>query len=240
MKVIIISGGSRGLGRALTAYLLEHDYTVATFSRSRSAFIDTLESASGGRFYWQSLDIRDHVGLKNFVATVCSRYGGIDGLVNNAGVTLDGLLPLTTDEQIGDTISLNFQSAVTLSKHVSRAMLRKNSGSIINISSVLGVRGFKGASVYSATKAALDGFSRSLARELGAKGIRVNSVAPGFLATDMTQDMAEAKKQQIIRRTPLGRLGRVEDVTGLVRFLLSAEADFITGQTFVVDGGLTC
>jgi 3-oxoacyl-[acyl-carrier protein] reductase len=119
-------------------------------------------------------------------------------------------------------------------------MLRQQAGSIVNISSVLGVRGFKGVSVYGATKAALDGFSRGLARELGVKNIRVNSVAPGFLATDMTHGMAEARKDQITRRTPLGRLGGVEDVTGVIEFLLSDSARFITGQTIVVDGGLTC
>jgi 3-oxoacyl-[acyl-carrier protein] reductase len=239
-KVIVISGGSRGLGQALTENLLENGYGVATFSRAKSAFIETMEDAGGENFFWRQLDIRNHAGVKDFVTAIYRRYGSICGLVNNAGATLDNLLPVTTDRQIDDTIFLNFQSTVLLSKYVSRAMLGKGSGSIVNISSVLGVRGFKGASVYSATKAALDGFSRSLARELGAKGIRVNSVAPGFLATDMTRDMPELKKQQIIRRTPLGRLGRVEDVTGVVRFLFSDAASFITGQTFVIDGGLTC
>ena len=119
-------------------------------------------------------------------------------------------------------------------------MLNQNEGTIINISSIVGLRGFKGTAVYGATKAALDGFTRSLARELGSKGIRVNSIAPGFMDTDMTKNMTERKKAQIIRRTPLGRLGRVEDVTGIVKFLLSSEAGFITGQSFVVDGGLTC
>jgi 3-oxoacyl-[acyl-carrier protein] reductase len=119
-------------------------------------------------------------------------------------------------------------------------MLQKCDGRIINISSILGIRGFKGASVYSASKSAIDGFTRSLARELGSKGIRVNSISPGFMYTDMTKNMSEEKKAQIIRRTPLGRLGEVGDILGLVRFLLSNESSFITGQTFVVDGGLTC
>jgi len=119
-------------------------------------------------------------------------------------------------------------------------MLQEAGGCIINISSVVGLRGTAGASVYSATKAALDGLTRSLARELGPRGIRVNAVAPGYLETDMTDALTEEQRVRILRRTPLGRLGTVEDVTGVIRFLMSPEARFMTGQTIVVDGGLTC
>jgi 3-oxoacyl-[acyl-carrier protein] reductase len=239
-KVFIVSGGSRGLGRGIAEQILEAGGKVATFSRSATEFTDNMTKAAPSSFYWQSLDVTDGAALKDFVTQVYKTFGRVDGLVNNAGATLDALLPITTDEEIERTLSLNLKSVLMLTRFTSRIMLRQQSGSIVNISSVLGVRGFKGVSVYGATKAALDGFSRSLARELGSKNIRVNSVAPGFLATDMTHGMSEARKEQITRRTPLGRLGEVADVTGLVEFLLSDSARFVTGQTIVVDGGLTC
>jgi len=239
-KVVIISGGSRGLGRGIVSVLLEDGYKVATFSRSRTDFIADMEKVAISQFYWQQVDATDSEALKKFVSQVYQKFGRIDGLINNAGITLDALLPMTNDQEIMDTISLNLQASMLLTRNVSRVMLRQRSGSIINISSILGSRGFKGVSVYGATKAALDGFSRGLARELGTKNIRVNSVSPGFLVTDMTHNMAEARKSQIVRRTPLGRLGEVSDVTGVVQFLLSDSSRFITGQTIVVDGGLTC
>jgi 3-oxoacyl-[acyl-carrier protein] reductase len=239
-KVIVVSGGSKGLGRALLEDFMRHGFSVATFSRSKTDFIDTALSSQADNFYWEQLDITDQDGVRLFVKNVQKHYGRIDGLVNNAGNTLDKVLPLTTDEDIEKTLLINLHATIGLTRQVSRSMLIQHSGSIVNISSILGQRGFTGVSVYSASKAALDGFSRSLARELGSKGIRVNAIAPGFLATDMTHGMAEARKQQIIRRTPLGRLGRVDDIVGLARFLLSDEAKFLTGQSIVVDGGLTC
>ncbi|AWB65703.1 3-oxoacyl-ACP reductase [Saccharobesus litoralis] len=239
-QVIVISGGSRGLGRGIAEQLMASGHAVATFSRSKTDFVETAQAANPDNFFWAPLDITDAEALKLFVNQVYQKFGRIDGLVNNAGATLDALLPITTDEEMERTLALNLTSSMRLSRLVSRVMLRQQSGSIINISSVLGVRGFKGVSVYGATKAALDGFSRSLARELGSKKIRVNSIAPGFLATDMTHGMAQARKEQIERRTPLGRLGEVEDVAGVVEFMLSDAARFVTGQTIVIDGGLTC
>jgi 3-oxoacyl-[acyl-carrier protein] reductase len=241
-KVILVSGGSRGLGKEIVQYLLEKNFIVATFSRSETDFIKELrdKEAYKDNFYWEASDAKDYNSLKTLVVKVYKKYGKIDGLVNNAGATLEQLLPVTREEDINDIINLNLISAIHLSRHVSRVMLNQNDGVIINISSIVGARGFKGTSVYGASKAALDGFTRSLARELGSKGIRVNSISPGFMDTDMTKDMPAGKKAQIIRRTPLGRLGKVEDMSGLVGFLLSREAGFITGQSFIVDGGLTC
>lgn len=241
-RVAIVSGGSRGLGQAIVASLLTQGHCVATFSRSRTPYIDEVlaDPDLAPRFHWAPLDAVDHAGVKAFTLDVQRRFGRVDVLVNNAGVNLDQLLPVTPEDEIDKLLALNLQSVIKLSRLAARAMLTKGGGNIINISSVLGTRGFKGTSVYSATKAALDGFSRSLARELGARGIRVNSIAPGFLATDMTRDMPERQRAQILRRTPMGRLGEVDDVAGLIRYLISEDASFITGQTFVVDGGLTC
>jgi 3-oxoacyl-[acyl-carrier protein] reductase len=240
--VVVVSGGSRGLGQTIVESMLALDARVATFSRSATEFTERLQAdgAYAERFHWERLDATDHDGVKRFVGHVRRKFGRIDVLVNNAGVNLDQLLAVTPETDIADLLALNLESVIRLSRHASRVMLTHGGGNIINISSVLGTRGFKGTSVYSATKAALDGFSRSLARELGGRGIRVNSIAPGFLATDMTRDMPARQKDQILRRTPLGRLGRPSDVAGLIKYLISDEASFITGQTFVVDGGLTC
>jgi 3-oxoacyl-[acyl-carrier protein] reductase len=240
--VVVVSGGSRGLGQAIVAAMLAEGCKVATFSRSRTPFIAQLvdDPALRDAFHWQALDAIDHAGVKAFAQQVQMKFGRIDVLINNAGVNLDQVLAMTQDEEIDNLLSLNLASVIKLSRQVSRVMLARGGGNIINISSVIGTRGFKGTSVYSATKAALDGLSRSLARELGARGIRVNSIAPGFLATDMTGHMPAAQKAQILRRTPLGRLGEAADVVGLIKYLISDDASFITGQTFVVDGGLTC
>ena len=240
--VVVVSGGSRGLGQAIVASMLADGCRVATFSRSCTPFIAQLVDDPGLRdaFYWQALDATDHAGVKAFAQQVQVKFGRIDVLINNAGVNLDQVLAMTQDEEIDNLLSLNLASVIKLSRQVSRVMLARGGGNIINISSVIGTRGFKGTSVYGATKAALDGLSRSLARELGGRGIRVNSIAPGFLATDMTGHMPAAQKAQILRRTPLGRLGEAGDVVGLIRYLISDDASFITGQTFVVDGGLTC
>ncbi|MGM0798371.1 MAG: SDR family oxidoreductase [Bacillota bacterium] len=241
-KVAVVSGGSRGLGKAIVQALLDENYKVAAFSRSESDFINTLRESEKyrDRFYWEAADAADDAAMKQFVLQVYRKFSRIDGLVNNAGLNLDQLLPLTNDEDIDRILNLNIGSVIKLTRNVSRVMLKQNSGSIVNISSIIGSRGFKGTSVYSASKAALDGLTRSLARELGSKGIRVNSLAPGFVDTDMTKNMPEKQKSQIIRRTPMGRLGETDDMTGLVRFLLSPESSFMTGQIIAIDGGLTC
>ena len=240
--VVLVSGGSRGLGQAIVTSMLAQGCKVATFSRSRTPFIEQLvdDPALSDAFSWEKLDATDHAGVKSFVTQVQRKFGRIDVLVNNAGVNLDQVLAVTKDDEIENLLSLNLESVIKLSRQVSRVMLAKGGGNIINISSVIGTRGFKGTSVYGATKAALDGFSRGLARELGGRGIRVNSIAPGFLATEMTEHMSAQQKAQILRRTPLGRLGEPSDIAGLINYLISDDASFITGQTFVVDGGLTC
>jgi 3-oxoacyl-[acyl-carrier protein] reductase len=168
------------------------------------------------------------------------KHGRIDALINNAGVAESAVLPLLRPDQIQRVLSINLEAAIMIAQAVSRIMLSQRSGRIINVSSIVGSRGFSGLSVYSATKAALDGLTRSMARELGPRGILVNSLAPGFIETDMSDEMPPAQRKQVIRRTPLGRLGNLADVTGVVRFLLSPASAYITGQVITVDGGSTC
>lgn len=241
-KVALVSGGSRGLGAALVAGFLQRKYGVATMSRATTQFIARTKSDRRNRnhFYWTGLDSRDHEALRAFVREVADRFGRIDVLVNNAGLATEGVLPTMRPQDIVDVVEVNLTAALVLSQVCSRVMLRQGSGCIINISSINAIRGHPGVAAYSATKAALDGMTRSLARELGPRNIRVNSVAPGYFESDMVKHMPAEQKQRIARRTPLGRLARVEDIANAVHFLASDEASFITGQTLVVDGGITC
>lgn len=239
--VVVVSGGSRGLGGALVKDLLRRGHSVASFSRASSPLIEECQAgATEERFFWQEVDGSDPDQLKRFVMAAHRRFGRIDALVNNAAVGLEGLLTLTRTADIQKALALNLEGVICLTQACVKAMLARREGRIINISSVNGIRGHAGVAVYSATKAALDGMSRSLAKELGPSGIRVNSVAPGYFESDMTTGLTPEQKGRILRRTPLGRLATMEDILGVIRFLLSPESAFITGQTLVVDGGLTC
>lgn len=239
--VCLVSGGSRGLGGAIVADLLGAGHTVAAFARARSPFVDeTLARHGEARFVFAAIDAADAPAATRFLAEVAARFGRLDALVNNAGIMVEGLLTLTRAADIHRVLTVNLEAAILLAQAAAKVMLRQRRGHIVNISSVNSLRGHRGVSAYSAAKAGLDGFTRSLARELGARGIRVNSIAPGHLETELTRELTQELRDQIVRRTPLGRLGTVEDVTGLLRFLLSPASSFMTGQTFVVDGGLTC
>ena len=239
--VIVVSGGSRGLGQGIVRRLLEVGHCVATFSRKASAFIDELSGHAelSERFFYETVDARRADSLRDFVQRANNKFGRIDALVNNAGVAHEGVLPLAGQQQIDQMLDVNLKAALVLTKECSRLMLDQESGSIINISSVVGQRGFAGLAVYSATKAALDGMTRALARELGPRNIRVNTIAPGYLETEMSGSLTDSQRQRIIRRTPLGRLGSVDDIVPWIEFLLSPDSRFLTGQVITVDGGAT-
>jgi 3-oxoacyl-[acyl-carrier protein] reductase len=238
--VVIVSGGSKGLGQNIIQTLLKNQYCVASFSRSRTDFIRATVELCPEQFYWEQIDASQDGRLKEFVNTVYQKFSKINGLVNNAGVNADQLLALTSDQEIDHVLNVNLNATLKLTRNVSRVMMRQKQGSIITISSIIGRRGFKGTAVYAASKAGLDGMTRAIARELGPKNIRVNSISPGFLETAMTEGLSEAQRAQIIRRTPLGRLGELAEISRLVLFLLGDESSFLTGQTITVDGGLTC
>lgn len=222
----------------MEAFLAQGD-RVATCSRSPTEVTDAWSAELGERFYYESVDLGDRAACNEFVRRVADLFGGIDVLVNNAGVAHDGVLGLSGDEEVDQVIDLNLKATIAITRAATRRMLRQGHGRVINISSIVGLSGYRGLSVYSATKAGLDGLTRALARELGTRGITVNSVAPGYLRTEMSHGLDEAQLGQIARRTPAGRLGEPADVAAAVRFLASPEASFVNGHVLVVDGGLT-
>ncbi len=239
MKRVLISGGSKGLGQGLVQAFLQEGHRVATFSRSESNAVLRWQKQYPDRFYYRCLDMTDVDACAEYLRGLQEHWGDVEILVNNAGQAQTSLLALEDDQSIEKLVGLNLTASMQLTRKVVRPMLALGWGRVINISSIVGLDGYRGLSVYSATKAALDGFTRSLARELGARNITVNSVAPGYLDTDMTEELEAAQRDQIVRRTPLGRLGRPQDVAAMVLFLADDEAGFITGQTFVVDGGIS-
>ena len=235
---VIISGGSRGLGKALVEGLLAAGYHVSTFSRNRTEFID-LHSTNPALFF-ECADVCDSHSLSRFLDQANAKFGLPYGLVNCAGVATVGVLALLRESQVDQAIATNLRGTLTLTRLVLRQMrLRGGGGSIVNISSVVGLRGYRGMAVYAATKGGIDAMTRALARELGSWGIRVNSIAPGYLRTVMSETLKDSQLDKILRRTPLGRLGVPEDVVGPVKFLLSDDSSFMTGQLLVIDGGIT-
>jgi 3-oxoacyl-[acyl-carrier protein] reductase len=241
-QVALISGGSRGLGASIARSCLEAGYLVATFSRSTGAFVEEqrAKDPEGAHFYWAPVDGHDATALKRFVEEVADRWGGVDVLVNNAAVGRFGAFSLMRLQEIDETLAVNLRTNLVLARLCVPAMVSRGGGSILNISSVNAIRGNAGVAVYSATKAALDGFTRALARELGPSNIRVNSLAPGYFQSEMVAGLTERQTQKLVRSTPLGRLGTVDEIAEAALFLLSSSAAFITGQTLVVDGGLSC
>jgi len=250
--VTLISGGSRGLGLALVEHLLSRGDTVATFSRSGSPALESLAAASPERLLAARLDVTDSRAIQAFVTHVADRFGGIDHCVANAAIAHEGVLATTRDDEIDSMLAVNLRGAIIFIRECVRQMLADASAgstgdaiasaaasdrSITVVSSVVAENGSPGLSVYAATKAALEGLARSLARELGPRGIRVNAIAPGFLETELSASLTAGQRERIARRSALGRLGRPDDVTGAVDFLTTRRAGFITGQTWSIEGG---
>ncbi len=241
MKHIIVSGGSRGLGLGIVRELLHKGYKVSTCSRGKTDEISKLESTTPA-FKWFQAEIGDSEQTAAFVQTACQWAGDspLWGVVNNAGIAKEGVLATFPNIESDHLIQVNLNGALYLAREALRVFLRQNSaGRIINISSIIGSRGYTGLAAYSASKAGLDGLTRALARENGRRKITVNSIAPGYLDTEMSSTLSDKKRDQIIHRTPMNRLGKVEDITPTINFLLSDGAAFITGQTITIDGGIT-
>lgn len=240
-RVVIVTGGSRGLGAGLVRSYLESGDRVATCSRSITPEVEAWQADPdvADRFFFQPADLSRAADAESFVKAVVERWGHVDVLVNNAGVARDGILGLFSDDDVDTVVDLNIKGTIYMCRLVSRRMLARNSGTIVNISSIVGRSGYRGLAVYSATKAALDGLTRALARELGSRGITVNGIAPGYLRTEMSHGLDEQQLQQIVRRTPAGRLGEADDIARACQFLTDPRNTYMTGQVIVVDGGLT-
>jgi len=243
-KRILLTGGTRGLGLAICRELKDAGYFVIATGRkltpALSAIADSEPSAAGGTAVYEPLDLADLESLHSVVTSIVKRHGPLFGLVNNAAIAHDGVLATMHDSQIDEVIRVNVTGTLVLTKYAIRPMLTRGEGRVINIASIIASTGFNGLSVYAASKAALLGFTRSLARELGKAGITVNAILPGYMQTDMSAGLDEQKLATISRRSPMGKLVTVEDVAHTVKFLLSPEAAHMTGASITVDAGSTC
>ena len=239
-QVALVTGASRGLGRAIARKLGAQGAAVAAIARSEEALKETLEEirSGGGTAEGYALDVSDGPATDAAVEKILNRFTKVDILVNNAGVTRDGLLARMTVEAWDTVIDTNLKGAFNLTRTVGRSMVRQRSGRIVNISSVIGLMGNAGQANYAASKAGLIGFTKSVAREFASRSITCNVICPGFIETDMTRELSEDLRKKLLERIPLQRFGQPEDVAGVVHFLCSPAANYITGQVLTVDGGM--
>lgn len=240
-KIALVTGGARGIGRAIALELGSLGATViVNYSGSEEKAEETvaLIEAAGGKAESMQCDVSDYSACEALAKAVIEKYGRLDILVNNAGITRDGLIMKMSEEDYDAVLDTNLKGAFNMIRHFSRNFLKQRSGKIINISSVSGVMGNAGQANYSASKAGLIGLTKSVARELASRGICVNAVAPGFIATDMTEKMPEGAREGMTGMIPLGRIGAAEDIAKTVAFLAGDDANYITGQVICVDGGM--
>jgi 3-oxoacyl-[acyl-carrier protein] reductase len=243
MQNVIVSGGSRGLGLAMARTLAAAGYRIIALARASTDELTAASRAAAeagrGAIEFRACDLSELTLIAPLVKALRADFGPLYGLVNNAGLGTGGILSTMHDQDIQRLIQLNTVSPILLSKYVVRSMMAQGEGRIVNIASIVAATGYSGLSVYSATKAALLGFTRSLAREVGPLGITVNAVAPGFIATEMTRELDEAQREKIARRSALKRMADPIDVARSVEFLLGEAGRNITGATLTVDAGNT-
>ncbi|MDD7511305.1 MAG: 3-oxoacyl-[acyl-carrier-protein] reductase [Peptostreptococcaceae bacterium] len=240
-KVALVTGGNRGIGRAIAIKLSEEGYDVAVTFRSHSESVNELERicrGNGSDFLAVRADVSSFEQAKNLISLVIEKFPRIDVLVNNAGITKDNLMLRMSEADFDNVIDTNLKGVFNCTKHILRIMMKQKSGSIINIASVVGEVGNMGQSNYAASKAGVIGFTKSIAKEAAPRNIRCNAVAPGFIATDMTEILPETVQGEILKTIPLGAWGKPEDVAKLVSFLAGEESSYITGQVINVDGGM--
>jgi 3-oxoacyl-[acyl-carrier protein] reductase len=242
MRNVVVTGGSRGLGLAISRQLAGCGYRVVAIARNSTEALDTLMRGPGpGAVHFWRFDLADTAEIPRLVREIRREFGPVWGLVNNAAIGTSGMLANMTVAQIEQLLTLNTLSPILLSKQVVRGMLADGAkgGRIVNLGSIVGSTGFSGLSVYSATKGAIVSFSKALAREVGRLGVTVNVVAPGFVDTAMTEGLEGAQREQIVRRSPLHRLAEAEDVAATVEFLMGDKGRNITGTVLTVDAGST-
>ena len=240
-KVAVVTGAAKGIGRAIALRLAKEGADIVinyrTNSDSLSELVSEIESF-GSKVITVRGDVSVFEDAKNIMKKAVDTFGRIDVLVNNAGITRDGLILRMKEEDFDKVIEVNLKGAFNCIRHVSPIMVKKRSGKIINISSVVGITGNSGQVNYSAAKAGIIGVTKSVARELGSRGINVNAVAPGFIKTSMTEALSDKLKENTLNSIPLKRFGTVDDVASVVAFLASKDSDYITGQVINIDGGM--
>jgi len=237
-QIALVTGASRGIGKAIAETLADAGATVIGTATSENGAEKITEylSAKGGK--GMCLNVADDASIKDVIKAIKDDFGNISILVNNAGITRDNLMMMMKDDQWNDIIQTNLTSVFKMSKAVVRPMMKARGGRIINIASVVGLTGNPGQTNYSAAKAGILGFSKSLAREIGSRHITVNTVAPGFIDTDMTRELPEEQRETLVSQIPLKKLGDPQDIANAVLFLASPEASYITGETLNVNGGM--
>lgn len=240
MRNVIVTGASRGVGLAISKRLARSGFRILGIARQMSEqFAEARANASPGAMELTPFDLADVSGIAALVAALRSKHGTVYGLVNNAALGTDGLLAMMPDSRIEELLRVNVQAPIVLTKYVAHHMMADGEGRIVNIGSIIGHTGYSGLSVYGATKSAMTGFTRSLAREVGRVGVTVNAVAPGFMATEMTAALDGDEREQIARRAALKRLATPDDVAGAVDFLMGDSGRNITGTILTVDAGAT-
>lgn len=239
-KVAVVTGGSQGIGQAICARLASDGFKVVVASRNQAkidAVADSIKE-NGGDAVAMALDVTKIDTFKDFLKEVTSQFGGVHVLVNNAGITKDNLMMRLKPDDFDAVMDTNLRGAFFLSQAVLRPMMKQRYGRIINISSVVGLMGNPGQTNYAATKAGLFGVTKSLAREISSRGITVNAVAPGYIETEMTENLGQDVKEAFFKQVPCGRFGKPEEVAEAVSFLAGEGTSYITGQVITVDGGL--
>lgn len=240
-KVAFITGGTRGIGKQIAITLAKDGYDIAINYRKENDDLENIKNEiekTNAKFLAVKGDVTDFDSTQQMVNDIIKEYGKIDVLVNNAGITKDTLLVRMKKEEFEDVIDVNLIGTFNITKNVIPYMIKQRKGRIINISSVVGISGNAGQTNYSASKAGIIGFTKSLAKEVGSRNILVNAVAPGFIETQMTDILKDEVKEEISKKIPLKRMGTVEDVANVVKFLTSEDSSYITGQVIQVDGGM--
>jgi 3-oxoacyl-[acyl-carrier protein] reductase len=240
-KVCVVTGGSKGIGRAIVELFAKQGSRVYYLSRSETAdaaALAAVASAAGGSISWMACDVADEKQVNESIEAIVKEAGFIDAVVNNAGVTRDGLVFRMSLEDWNTVIATNLTSAFLVSRVAARHMIKRRSGCIVNVSSVVGITGNGGQTNYSASKAGIIGFTKSLAREVAPRGVRVNAIAPGFIDTSMTDKIPEEAKEKLKSTIPLGRTGKPEEVAAAALYLCSELSSYITGEVLKVDGGM--
>lgn len=240
-KVVIITGSTRGIGLSIAQTLAEYGANIVISGRSQSKcdeVANQIPKQENQKIIGISSDVSDPISVKQLVEKTLEIFSKIDVLVNNAGITKDNLMLRLTEDDFNDVIKVNLSSVFYTSKAVLKTMLRQKSGKIINMSSVVGIIGNAGQTNYAASKSGIFGLTRSMAKEVGKKGITCNAIAPGFIETDMIETLPKEHIDNIIQTIPLGRLGKSKDIANIVLFLASDLSNYITGEIFTVDGGI--